>query len=370
MYSPANDSVSSTAPAHDGADEALRVMNVQGSEAKSSAREWDRFVASSPEGHHEQTSMYGTLRAEFGFEAERVLVRTAGQVAGGAQVLVQRTPLGPFARVLRAPLAADACPALLADVVEALEDRARQARWVSLALELFPNQGACLGVLDRAGFEATTSWFGHRPSLVLDLEQDDEALLQRMTAKGRYNIRRAQRAGVEIRLGTAAEVERFHQLHCLTAQYQGFPVFPVDYYHYLQQLFAPQNRGVFFFAVYKGQPVATIWNMVVGRRMYYCWGGLDRSDEFRPLMANYLLHWRSMQWAREHGCHTYDLVGVTQFKSRIATGRICWPAPRVRFFRGRALRRRLFEVSHRVRPFRTSVERVARRLGLRPRMPW
>src|SRR5450755_2130414 len=47
---------------------------------------WDAFVESLPDGHHEQTSLWGQVRAQNGWEISRVLIREKGEILAGAQM--------------------------------------------------------------------------------------------------------------------------------------------------------------------------------------------------------------------------------------------------------------------------------------------
>src|SRR5258706_4156215 len=73
--------------------------------AMASDAEWDAFVVSHPDGHHEQSSRHGANRVTHGYQCDRVVVRDGGRIVAGAQVVAQRSPAGTHAVVLRGPLA-------------------------------------------------------------------------------------------------------------------------------------------------------------------------------------------------------------------------------------------------------------------------
>ena len=125
--------------------------------------------------------------------------------------------------------------------------------------------------------------------------------------------------------------------------------------------------------------MAALFNTIVGDYMLYGWGGIERGDEARKLLANYLLHFQAMSWARKHGCKYYDMVGIseqtmsglTQFKTRIAPERIRWPATMWKFYGGLGpMRSWLTEAAWSAPYVRRQVLRASRRFGLRPQMPW
>src|SRR5690606_10258383 len=63
-----------------------------------------------------------------------------------------------------------------------------------------------------------------------DLAQGEEALLAQMKSKWRYNIRLAQRRGISVRRGGAADLRTFYDLYAETARRDGFLIRPFDYY--------------------------------------------------------------------------------------------------------------------------------------------
>jgi lipid II:glycine glycyltransferase (peptidoglycan interpeptide bridge formation enzyme) len=333
--------------------------------------EWDAFIAHHPDGHHEQSSGFARSRAAWGFQCDRIVVRSGGRIVGGLQALARRSPIGTQALILRGPLASDDDPLVLDKVVDSLERLAKQRSYASVRVETFPTQEASRSALERGGFYSSSAWHGTRPSILVPLEVSDKELLARMKPKGRYNVRVAERAGVTVCKGDAESVDDFVALHQATASYQGFPTFPREYFNYVWRVFSPAGRVQLFLAYHLGKPVAAIFNTVVGVRLYYGWGGMDRNPERRKLMANYLLHFCAMGWAREHGCTHYDLVGVTEFKEKLGRDEIQWPLPQRRYFGPwRALHRSLTELTWSIPELRTATKTIAHRVQPTRPMPY
>jgi peptidoglycan pentaglycine glycine transferase (the first glycine) len=332
---------------------------------------WDDFVAANDHGHHEQCSWYGLIRKSYGYRCDRAILRDGGEIVAGVQVLSQWTPIGRFAIVKRGPYARNDNPELLDGIVRQLIKLAHERSFVSLRVDTLLPQSAVREALARHGFFATSEWSPPTQSLVMPVAQNDEQLLSSMKQKGRYNVRVAQRHGVTVQVGDSRSIDEFFDLHTMSAFTNDFPVFPRLYYHYLWETFGKHGRLQHFVAYHNEKPVAAIFNTIVGDHMIYGWGGVHRGDEEKKLMANYLLHHRAMCWARDHGCTTYDLCGVTQFKRKLAPATVHWPLPMRMFFgRARATRRKLLEQSWCNQMLRRGVHCAARRLGLQPKLPW
>jgi peptidoglycan pentaglycine glycine transferase (the first glycine) len=67
-----------------------------------------------------------------------------------------------------------------------------------------PAAPAVAALLSRRGWRFSESQVQFRNSVLLDLRPDEDTLLAGMKQKCRYNLRLAQRRGVEVRQGTAA----------------------------------------------------------------------------------------------------------------------------------------------------------------------
>jgi len=128
-----------------------------------------------------------------------------------------------------------------------------------------------------------------------------------MKQKTRYNVRLAARRGVTVRAGGEADLPAFYRLMTETAERDEFGIHTRAYYEAAHHLFVP-DHGRLLLAEYEGQLLAALVVFAFGGGAVYMYGA--SSDEQRNLMPTYLLQWEAMRWARERGCHTYDLWGV------------------------------------------------------------
>jgi lipid II:glycine glycyltransferase (peptidoglycan interpeptide bridge formation enzyme) len=336
--------------------------------------DWDDFVARHPQGHPEQTSEFGRLRRAYGFRPERVVVREGRTIIGGAQAIVQRTPIGKIAWVFRGPIAREDDPVVLHRVVSELDRLARRRRYASMSVETLPNQLQSRRALEHAGYHSSSRWWvdeGERPSVVANLERSDDEILAAMKPQGRRNVRTAIKSGVTVREGDATDLGTFYRLHELTADHQEFPIFPKAYFDYLWGHLAHRGRACLLLAEHEGRAVAAILNVVVGDHVYYTWGGMHRGQREQKLKANALLHFQAMTWGRDHGCKVYDLTGTSQFKAQLAREEIRWPLPQRKFYGPLARVRRLASERAWATPVvRKGIEKAAYRLRLSQRMPY
>lgn len=283
---------------------------------------WDAFVASHLHGHILQTSRWARLKQAFGWEAARAIVTreparyeslrggSHAEIIAGASILFRRLPWGQrLAYVPKGPLVdwQDA------PQVQALQTELRAAcrRYRAALLKIEPElpfSGELSTLLTGYGFRASPQRVQPFSTIHVDLAQDEEEILARMKSKWRYNIRLAERKGVTVRPGDAADLPAIQQLLEATGVRDGFGVHDKSYYALATDLFVPAGLAQWLIAEYEGEMLAAIAVFAFGARAWYMWGA--SSDSSRNLMPNHALQWAAIRWAKERGCQTYDLWGI------------------------------------------------------------
>lgn len=273
-------------------------------------KQWDRFVAASPQGHLLQTWNWGELKAAFGWRALRLAVERDGALVAGAQVLFRR--LGPLS-VAYVPKG----PTLLEDDDEAAEalweavhraSRARRAIYLKVEPEWHDEDEERHAWLRRHGFAPGADCIQPRRTIIVDLTADEEGILSRMKSKWRYNVRLAERKGVVVRRVDAEGLDTFHELMRVTGQRDGFAIHTRDYFRRALELFAPDGRAALFLAHVDDEPLAGLMAFAFNGQSWYLYGA--SSNERRETMPNHRLQWHAMLWAKAAGCRQYDLWGI------------------------------------------------------------
>jgi lipid II:glycine glycyltransferase (peptidoglycan interpeptide bridge formation enzyme) len=122
------------------------------------------------------------------------------------------------------------------------------------------------------------------------------------------------RRGVQIRQGTADDLELLFQLYAETSQRDGFAIRPFSYYRDIwASVLRPDRlegsaRGYLLLAEFEGEAVAGLILLTFGRVAWYMYGA--SSARHRRHMPNQLLQWEGIRCARDAGCTLYDLWGA------------------------------------------------------------
>jgi lipid II:glycine glycyltransferase (peptidoglycan interpeptide bridge formation enzyme) len=147
-----------------------------------------------------------------------------------------------------------------------------------------------------------------RNTVTLDLRPSEEALLAGMKQKTRYNVRLAERKGVQVRLGGAADLDLLYRMYAETSLRDGFTIRGSDYYRDAWGRFITAGLAQPLIAEVAGEPVgALVLYRFAGTTWYFY--GMSR-DLHRDKMPNHLLQWQAIRWAKAQGCHTYDFWGA------------------------------------------------------------
>ena len=288
---------------------------------------WDAFVDQHPEGHLLQQSRWAAVKQTTGWGCLRIGICDAGELLAGAQILIKKRYGLAAWYMPRGPVFGDD-QLLNQALLAALRSQARQQRAVFIRME--PNmlvgsarERIVTRVLGEAGMQTSESTQPQN-SVQLNLEPSMDAVLAAMTKGHRADIKKAQKLGVTIRVGTTdADLDVFVALMAETGARAGFAVHSKAYYAEVWERFRQKQRVLLLIAAYQGAPVAAAMMVASSQTACYLYGG-SNAEAFQ-CAANHLIQWHAIQWAKEQGCATYDLWGIPQ-RTDVADGPLDAPA--------------------------------------------
>lgn len=156
-----------------------------------------------------------------------------------------------------------------------------------------------------------------------DLTSDPDHMWSSLPSAARQNVRRAERDGISIRVGTTIDdVELFHAMHRgLRRRRYKILAQPRLFFQLLYDTFVERGRGFVLLAESAGEPVAGLFLIESGGTLYY---KFNASTE-RGSRPNDLLAWHAMTEGHERGLQTLDFgfsdldqPGLHRFKRKFA----------------------------------------------------
>jgi lipid II:glycine glycyltransferase (peptidoglycan interpeptide bridge formation enzyme) len=148
-----------------------------------------------------------------------------------------------------------------------------------------------------------------RHNVVIDLTKSEEQLLAAMKSKFRYNVKLGLKHDVKVTFRTDdAALEIFFKLFFQTVGKQKYFGRNPEYYRQIWRTLQQKNQVMIAIASYNNQPLSA-WMLFKDEEvLYYPYGG--SSNEHREVMANNVLVWEIVRWAKLQGFKQFDLWGI------------------------------------------------------------
>ena len=161
--------------------------------------EWDAFVASCPDGHHVQTSLWGIVKAVNGWKPIRIYLTTDGRIVSGCQFLIRKMSLiGNIGYITKGPLCDPGDSSQAQIILKQVLKTGRENALRYLVVQP-PNYGTMVqDQLPSWGFQL--SWLEVAPTatIIIDLTLSEEKILAQMKRQNRQNIRRSEKEGITV----------------------------------------------------------------------------------------------------------------------------------------------------------------------------
>ncbi len=179
-----------------------------------------------------------------------------------------------------------------------------------------------VAALERHGFRrvaASGGFAAGQPQYVFQLPlagRTEADVLAGFNQLWRRNIRKAAASGVEVTVGTPADLPAFHEIYAETARRDDFVPRPLGYFQrMLTELSAEDpDRIRLYLAHHTGDDgirrlVAATVAVRVGSHVWYSYGASTSAR--REVQGSTALQWRMVRDALEAGADVYDLRGIT-----------------------------------------------------------
>ncbi|WP_053203661.1 lipid II:glycine glycyltransferase FemX [Jiangella muralis] len=150
----------------------------------------------------------------------------------------------------------------------------------------------------------------HVFQLPLEGRSEDD-VLKGFNQLWRRNIKKADKSGVVVSLGTSADLPEFHRIYAETAQRDAFTPRPLSYFEGMWAAMtgeAPERLRLYL-AHHEGDLVAAATMTRVGTHAWYSYGASTTTK--RDVRGSNAIQWRMMCDALAEGCAVYDLRGIT-----------------------------------------------------------
>jgi FemAB-related protein (PEP-CTERM system-associated) len=142
----------------------------------------------------------------------------------------------------------------------------------------------------------------HKIGSRLPLPPSAEALWTQLDRKVRNQVRKAEKEGLQVAVGSLELVDEFYNVFTVNMRDLGTPVFPQALF---REIVTRMPEAARVFVVRLGaKPIAAAIALTWRGITLVPWASSLR--EYRSLCANMLLYWSMLQWAITAGAHVFD----------------------------------------------------------------
>ncbi|MFH1522904.1 MAG: peptidoglycan bridge formation glycyltransferase FemA/FemB family protein [Patescibacteria group bacterium] len=280
----------------------MQIVNIKNKE------HLDKFISSQEYSQFLQSWQWGEFQEKMGCKVIRLGVENNGQLVAAATLV--KTPLLAGKSYFYCPRG----PVVIADfrlpIADFLFDEIKKiARDEKVIFLRFESQSQIENLKSKI---VKTIDVQPSKTLILDLSKSEDELLKNMHQKTRYNIRLAEKKGVKIveTQNIASKFEEFWKLMEQTVKRDNFRLHSKAYYKKMLEVDKKYVKLVV--AQYNNKIIAGNIVTLFGNTVTYLHGA--SSDEYRNVMAPFLLQWHSIKLAKSLGYKYYDFYGIDEKK--------------------------------------------------------
>lgn len=143
----------------------------------------------------------------------------------------------------------------------------------------------------------------------LDLTKSEEELLKNMHPKTRYNIKVAQKHGVNVKEDDSDEAfKKYLELTFETAKRQKFFAHNRHYHELMWETLKKAKMAHLLTATYQSQILVTWIVFIFNDILYYPYGA--SSEQYRNVMASNLAMWEAIRFGKKHNALLFDMWGA------------------------------------------------------------
>ncbi len=164
-----------------------------------------------------------------------------------------------------------------------------------------------LAKLKAAGLKPAPMHLAAEHTVIIDLTQPEEKLLENMRRQTRYEVRRAEKLGITVEKSNSKAIfDEFHQIQLETARRQNF--IPPDHATLHAEREAFGDNATIYKAVKDNEPIAYGLILLDGDEAAYYEAA--STDLNRKLPGAYALIWDAIKTLKKQGVKRFNLWGI------------------------------------------------------------
>ena len=268
-------------------------------------KNWSEVMKKFPEANFLQSPAYGKMNEILGF---KVIFDDFGG-KGWALMIVRDAKRGRYLEIPCGPLIDWSDKKLIKAVVTKITEvaRAEKCVFVRIRPQLMATKEN-LALLKGLGLRESPMHLAAEHTVMIDLGASEEEMLSRMRRQTRYEVRRADKLGIEVDKSNSEEIFReFQAVQAETARRQGFIPPSLEVLLAEREAFK-KNIQIYVARTAEGEPVA--YGLIIGDGCEADYYEAASTDLNRKLPGAYALLWQAMRDLKKAGYERFNLWGI------------------------------------------------------------
>jgi lipid II:glycine glycyltransferase (peptidoglycan interpeptide bridge formation enzyme) len=274
---------------------------------------WKDFIKK----HNYPTSFFqswnwGIFQEKIGKQVLRLSFKKNEEIIGIALGIIIKAKRGRYLYIRNGPITSWNDEQLNEEIIDLLKKKARELNlWFIRISPLISKESTGAEFLRKKDYpiskmydvDALDTW-------LIDLEQEEEEIMNKMRKSTRYEIRKAKREGVEvISTKDISMIDEFYKIYKDTIKRQEWNGYTKEYIKTQFETFKKDEQAKLFLAKYQGTFIAGSIFIYFNESTYYHYSGM--LTEYRKIPATSLIHWKNIKESKKRGIKTYNFWGIT-----------------------------------------------------------
>ena len=199
------------------------------------------------------------------------------------------------------------------EILETLKEYGEKAGWKYI--EIRGGNGFNEG-------DSPSSWcYEH----VLNLSPDVQNVHDNLRESHKRNIRKAQKAGVEVTVCDSLDsIEDFYRLNLITRKRHGLPSQPFSFFKNIHKFVIEEKHGILWIARYEEKVIAGALCVHFSDKAMYKYAASDK--RYQHLRANNLVLWKAIEYYCRQGYDSFSLGRTEQENKGLRQYKLGWGA--------------------------------------------
>lgn len=266
--------------------------------------EWAETIKRFPEANFLQSPAYAEMNKLIG---EKVIIEDF-EGKGRALMIVREAKRGKYLEIPCGPLIDWKDAKLVKRVLKRINEiaKAEKCVFVRIRPQLYKTPEN-MKILERAGLKKSPMHLAAEHTVVIDLSKSEDELLAKMRRQTRYDVRRAEKLGIEVLKSNSEELfKEFHGVQAETAKRQKF--IPPSLETLLAERAAFGDNITIYVAMESEEAIA--YGLIIKDGKEGDYYEAASTDLNRKLPGAHAILWRAMRDLKAEGYERFNLWGI------------------------------------------------------------